>query len=535
MSARGLLSRLDDRLNPIVVRELRQAVKSRLVTSAFLLFVTLQMTILGVYLLFRELNDAPGAVDFHAGGRIFLILQSILLGTCMLLVPGITGARLAMERSDANVDLMFISSLTPRAILWGKFLSAVVLALLIFSACAPFMTFTYLLRGIDIPTILLVLAVDFLVVVGSTQVAIFLAAVPANRALKGLLGAAGFAGIVQLFVFTVMGSIALVEAGLTVFLDSWEFWGPALAVTAGYLGLVGLVFVWSVAVVSPPSANRALLVRLYVLVLWLATGVIAAVWSKQIDHCAPVYVWVGLAVGLFCLQVVISICERQGWGPRVARTIPRNVLLRSAAFLLYSGSAGGVLFSFAGVGLTLLAGLAWVRNYPTLGVAAAWDVVIAPVTGAVALYTACYCLTAVALRHYLLGARARPFITWVIAAMLVGIGSAVPALAAYFIYYREWHLHSDEIWWLLPNPFASVVELMELRRAAGGGMHPDYARYCFRFTGIWAGAAALLCLPWFVRQALAFRPAGRGPAVPAAGPTDNHRQERGHAAVLGRG
>jgi hypothetical protein len=534
MIARGLLSRLDDRLNPIVVRELRQAVKSRLVTSAFFLFVTLQMVILGVFLIFRELNDTPGAIDFRAGGRVFLVLQGILLGTCMLLVPGITGARLGVERSDANVDLMFISSLTPRAILWGKFLSAVVLALLIFSACAPFMTFTYLLRGIDIPTILLVLAVDFLVVVGSTQVAIFLAAVPANRALKGLLGIAGFVGLMNLFIFTVTGTVALVEAGLNVFLDSWEFWGPALAITAGYLGLIGLVFVWSVAVVSPPSANRALLVRLYVLGLWLATGAIAAVWSKEIDHCGPLFVWVGLSVGLFCLQVVISICEREAWGPRVARTIPRNVLLRAPAFLLYSGSAGGVLFSFAGVGLTLLAGLAWVRAYPGLRVATAWDVVIAPVAGAVALYTACYCLTAVALRHYLLGARARPFITWVIAAMLVGLGSAVPALVAYFVYYREWNAHADEIWWLLPNPFASVVELMDLRRHVGL-VHPDYPRQCLLFTGIWAGSAALVCLPWFVRQALAFRPPGRGATAAAGGPTDNHRQERGHAAVLGRG
>jgi hypothetical protein len=531
MSAPGLLSRLDDRLNPIVVRELRQAVKSRLVTSVLLLFVSVQVLILGIFLVVSELNDAPGDIDFRAGARMFLVLQGILLGTCMLLVPGVTGARLGVERSDNNVDLMFISSLTPRAIVWGKFLSAVVLVLLIFSACAPFMTFTYLLRGIDIPTILLILAADFLAVLGGTQLAIFLAAVPANRALKGVLGIGGFVALVQLFVFTLMGTVGLVESGLNVFLDSWEFWGPALAVTAGYLGLVGLVFVWSVAVVSPPSANRAVLVRAYVLGLWLTTAVIAAVWSREVGHCGPVYGWVVLSVVLFCLQLVISICEREAWGPRVARTIPRTALLRLPAFLLYSGSAGGVLFSLAGVGLTLLAGAAWVRTYPALGIAAAWEVLVGPAAAAVALYTLCYCLTAVALRYYLLGRWAKPMGTWAVALVLVGLGSAGPALAAYFLYYREWGAHTRETWWLLPNPFASVIELMELRRSAGSA-HPDYARQCLRFTGVWAGAAALACLPWFVRQALAFRPPQRGAGAALA--ADNHRQERGHAALLGR-
>jgi hypothetical protein len=530
MSAPGLRERLDDWVNPIVVRELRQAVKSRLVTSALMLFVSVQVIILGIYLVARELNDTPGAVDFRAGAHVFLVLQGILLGTCMVLVPGITGIRLGAERSDVNVDLMFISSLTPRAIIWGKFLSGLVLALLIFSACAPFMTFTYLLRGIDIPTILLVLGADFLVVVGATQLAIFLAAIPAHRALKGLLGVGGFFAMIQAYVGTVMGTVGLVESGLNVFLDSWDFWGPALAVTAGYLGLVGLVFVWSVAVVSPPSANRAVPVRLYVLGMWLVTAGIAAYWARDAKHCGPVFGWVVLSVLLFCLQVLISVSEREALGPRVARAVPRRRLLRPAAFLLYSGAAGGVLFSFAGAGLTLLAGAAWVRAHPLMDGAGGWETV-ARVMGAVTLYTACYSLTAVALRHYLLPGRVRPLVTWVIALLLVGLGSALPALAAYFLYFREWAAHAQETWWLLSNPFASVIELTEVGRHAGV-VHPDYPRQCLLFTGTWAAAAALLCLPWFVRQALRFRPPQRGAA--AAAPADNHRQERSHAAVPGR-
>ena len=49
MSVSGLLARVDDWINPIVVKELRQAVKSRLVTSVLLLFLGSQLAIVAVF------------------------------------------------------------------------------------------------------------------------------------------------------------------------------------------------------------------------------------------------------------------------------------------------------------------------------------------------------------------------------------------------------------------------------------------------------------------------------------------------------
>src|SRR5262249_17797527 len=151
------------------------------------------------------------AVNLHAGRETFQVLQGLLLGTCMVLIPAYAGVRLAAEHSDTNVDLLFISTLRPRAIITGKFLAAVVLILLIFSACAPFMTFTYLLRGIDIPSILLVLALDFLAVLLGTQLAIFLGAVPANGGLKIALGLAGLSCLGMLFSLAMSSSVGLLE------------------------------------------------------------------------------------------------------------------------------------------------------------------------------------------------------------------------------------------------------------------------------------------------------------------------------------
>ena len=60
MSISGLIDRIDDWINPIVVKELRQAVKSRLVTGVLLLFLSVQLVIMGMYLAFQDAS-ARGA------------------------------------------------------------------------------------------------------------------------------------------------------------------------------------------------------------------------------------------------------------------------------------------------------------------------------------------------------------------------------------------------------------------------------------------------------------------------------------------
>src|SRR5262249_9107992 len=111
----SLFGKLDDWLNPIVVKELRQAVRSRVVVAALMLFLLLQLGLFGVYALTTEASQQHESEVFSAGRQIFRVLQGILLGTC-LLVPAYAGLRLGAERSDTNVDLLFISTLRPRAI-----------------------------------------------------------------------------------------------------------------------------------------------------------------------------------------------------------------------------------------------------------------------------------------------------------------------------------------------------------------------------------------------------------------------------------
>jgi len=518
MKPTPLVDKLDNLLNPIVVKELRQAVKSRIVMSALMLFLVIQLSILLLNLSFGD-RQTGNAINLHAGREIFQILQGILLGTCMLLIPTYAGVRLAAEHSDTNVDLLFISTLRPRGIIAGKLQASVVLILLIFSACAPFMTFTYLLRGIDIPTILLVLVLDFLVVLLSTQAAIFLGAVPANTGLKLLLGLTGLGLLVSFFGSTMGFSIEMLDLGLGSRLDSVEFWLIAGAAAIVILATIGLMFTWSVAIVSPPSANRALPVRLYLLGFWLVTGAVAAVLARYFHIPFPLYIWQSAIIALLCAQFLVAINERQQWGLRVRRTLPRSRWLRGPLFLLYSGSAGGILL------LVLLAALTIALPSYALEY---WSAAFLPAFGRfaaetnrrqtlalvlIALYTFDYCMLAVWLRNVLLYERIKAANTWVLALILWALGFSLPWPILFLFQNEELRMGQIDPLCQISNPFSTIFTCV---------MEPsaNAQNFCDACLLILGGLGLLLllgCLPWMVRQVNRFRPPEKDTPYPASG------------------
>jgi hypothetical protein len=516
MSFAGILSKIDDRLNPIVVKELRQAVQGRFVTVVLLLFLFIQVLVLGAFLFLSEIGS-PGDLEAEHGRTVFSVLQGILLVTCILFLPLYTGARLGAERSDTNVDLLFITTLRPRAIISGKLSAALVLALLIFSACAPFMAFTYLLRGLDLFSILLVLGIDFFIVVLAIQLALFFGSIPGHWLLKLGVGLLGLIALLVLCYFTLLATVTLLSEGSRRgYVDSAEFW---LVVSGGAaLGLMqmALLFTWAVAMVSPPSANRALPSRLLMLVGLLGTGAVFGAWNVlwrgDFRDCMPLFFWVIFMSELWGLQLIIAINEREAWGPRVARTIPRRWWLRLPTFLVYSGSASGMLFSLLLFGLTWLLALGILALTPPAGPLPPGFGGFHPITprdilpdvfrvcAILLLYLYGYALTAVLLCR-LAGPRIRKVDTWVVLIFLLAISCAVPLVLSYVfsssVAGHRWS-YNEQYYWLLNNPIAGAI-------AAGNRFDPHRGLF-FAVAGGWAGLATLLNLPWFVGQLRRFRP-----------------------------
>ena len=516
MRLAAIIDRLDDRINPIVVKELRQAVRSRAVVAILLVFLGLQLFLVGLNLVMGGAANPAGtggaSIDWTAGRDVFRFLQGVLLVTLMILVPAYACVRLAGERADHNVDLLFISTLKPHSIIAGKFFAALMLALLIFSACAPFMAFTYLLRGIDIPTIAIVLGIDLLCMVTGTMVALFLAALPGGRVVKIFVCVVGFILLLILCIWLVAGTVMMIQTGVQ-FMDSREFWTISGIFISGTLGWVGLLFVYSVALVSPATSNRVMPIRLYVLTVWLLSAAALLVVQQStttIEFPIVLIVWTSLFMPVLGLQFLISLCERDHWGPRVARAIPRRWWLRVPAFFLYTGAAGGLAFSLVLITLTLLSGAWWLKANELHSMHEGFRTTLALFLISV-FYLYCYGLSAVLVRVYLLSGQIRAGFTWVVVMLLVGLGSAVPAPIALMFFPDQIRAGTDAYWWKLPSPFLAVNEAIPF---AGSRIDTDFVETCFWFMSTWALLVTLGCLPWFLGQVRRFhRPEREEPLV----------------------
>ena len=478
--------KINDRLNPIVVKELRQAVQGKFLIVVLICFLCLQLLTMGLFLT----NEAVTA-SFNAGLNVFRVLLGILFATCLLFVPAYTGIRLASERADANVDLLFITTLRPRSIIWGKFFAGIVLTVLLYSACMPFMTFTYLLRGVDLPSVFILLALDFIVVAASIQCGILIGCLPANRVFKVILGV-GWLVVINIVFTTLMVVMfmpgGLLDSGMGSQLDSWEFWRGALGVLIGGLALIGILALLSIALISPLSANRALPVRIFATAVWGLTGGGAAIWSIGINDFIPIMVWAILHILLHSIGLFIAVSERESLGQRVRRTVPRKWLLRLLAFLFYSGAAGGVTWSSLMIILTLLFMGMWLILFPQMRIEDNIEAIRA--LACLGLYAFSYALGASLIRRRFLANRVTGAYTWVIALILLGVTTTIIPLALFFLF-GNW---SKE--WLVASPlglflFSDTEGFVSNSTAI--------ASVCAIFVGV-------LSLRWFVRRFNDFRP-----------------------------
>jgi hypothetical protein len=464
--------------------------------AMLLLFLLLQLLVMGTFVVTRALQDTSSPQgEFIAGRDQFVFLQGVLLVTCLLFLPIYTGIRLAAERSDTNVDLLYITTLKPRAIVAGKFWAALLLAGLIFSACTPFMCFSYLLRGIDALEIILIVAFDFFLVAAGVLLAILIAVFAVNRAFKVILGLLGCAGLCMMLAGGMQVSAVFAFNGLS---NSKVFWGNLLAVGPMMLSGVALLYFWSVAIVSPPASNRMLPMRLYLFCVWVVLAPFVVASMYVLDDPSPITGWVGLSAALFIQGLLIAINEREQWSPRVARKIPRRLWLRVPAFLLYSGAAGGVLYCSLLLALTYLAvrvseKFIVVSNLTSLPLDTQQNLVrtCGELVGLLALYAYSYCMSAVWIRR-IRYFRIKPLYTWIVALGLILAGTVLPLLLAFFLFFKDWN-YVTYYQWLLTNPISAVMDTSH--------------RWSYlTFVGCWAAIVTLLNLPWFARQMRAFRP-----------------------------
>jgi len=424
------------RLNPIVIKEVRQAVRSRLVIGVFMAL----LLIFALIALFVSWFVASNLMDLNnyssgsypgyyrsrmSGGTVFFLwIYGVLAFATLFFVPAYAGFRIGFERSGQDPDLLFITSLKPGSIIRGKASVAGLLALFFISAGLPFMAFAYLLRGIDIPNMMIIMLLTFAASCAASGLAILTGAIPTrNKVGKVVILLLALYGLFMLAIGAIGMAIAIIsEGGIGTFVSGS---GATITDVLGFIFialLLAAAVIWlshsfASAMIAPPPSNRVLPVRISVSVCFVVISVTFAIFDRIWSTSDGVLVAMIIGVFVFAFGMLLSICERERPGARVAAAIPRNPLGRILAFPFYTGSAGGVLWTL-GIGLiTILLGVYyWFTDSDgdPLAYAATWM-----------LYFYAYCITALLLRRTLFKNVFRSGHTWLIALILVSLVSLI--------------------------------------------------------------------------------------------------------------
>ena len=477
MARLGLMNRLDDRLNPVVVKELRQATRGKMVTLLLILFLAIQLIVSGVYL---GNSQSPGS----DGTRLLISFLAVLLIAIIILVPMLVGARLGAERSEENLDLLYISTLPPGKIIAGKCWSGLAISGLFVSASLPFMTLTFLLRGVDIPSILFVTLVGLTVAANCLQFSLFVACIPVKRLIKLLLGIVTFFLLVITF-FTTLGILSgLTSQGIGGQLVQGQKWVPLVGTFTIGGFLFGLFHMLSVALIKPSSANRALWPRLYLSGSLLLSFVLSATLFSDRER---IEIWAVFAVFLCIGCLLVAMCERESGNDALRRTIPKNRWLQLLAFPFYSGSAGGMFWASGCLFLVLASCFGFYG--------AKIDVEHFAVISGIAMYGFAYILTGHWLYRVFFGRYLRKGLAWSIPVLLLLLFSVGAWVLTFLLFPDDFHTVSKMGNWHLFNPF--VLAKDQLRT----GNLIAVACWCFFVLP--------LELKWFFPQVRSFQPLGK--------------------------
>ena len=204
--------------NPVLLKELRQAVRSQVLSGILMLF--LLMLFLGSVASLAGQGMARGEI-FEMGRNMFDACLAVLAISSLVIVPIYTGIRVALEQHQA--DLILYTPLPVPKLVQGKFLGGVCIAGLFFSACVPFMAFSSLLRGIDWLTIQFVLFVLFFAICVAILAAIAVAVLRLPVLIKLACGGAFAGALVLVCDLLLVFFFGVVQSGFAPLLKSPSF------------------------------------------------------------------------------------------------------------------------------------------------------------------------------------------------------------------------------------------------------------------------------------------------------------------------
>lgn len=340
-----------DTLNPILVKETRQALKSRqfVMTFSVLLFAALTWTIVGSLSLMPQIYTTPSAPRMLIGYYLVLALPMLLV------VPLAAYRSLEGEIDDGTLELLSITTLSPWQIVLGKLASAMLQMLLYFVALFPCVAYAYTLRGVDLPTTMLIIGILVVAGVSLTIIALFFA--PLSRSRTGRITT--LLAVMAILLGAEWGLAALVIAmilyGNPLSADMMFFLITATVLIAMSLG--HLLLAATAAQLTPESENRSTKLRISLMIMTAVMMALIAFATRSLGSDEAIGVTMTFA---FALAAIWTVCgsmlaaESKVMTPRIRRELPSSFFARATLTWLTPGPVTGLVFTAVNVVLVTI-------------------------------------------------------------------------------------------------------------------------------------------------------------------------------------
>ena len=353
------LDNTSDWLSPIVVKEVRQMVRSREFVLSFAASLVAAFAVA-----FYGAAHAMSAGGSGGSGTFSALMVCLaLLG--LFVVPIGAFSTLRNERLEQTLELVTVTALSPRRVVIGKLMAQAVKLTTLFAAMAPFIATSFLLGGIDFFTILLSLVVLFFWSLWASAASLFVSTIFKSRAMSGVLfGVVGVAGFFLLSVsrlpfFIMRSGIGGGPSGRSFF-----WWALAMVMSGCIAVTINLVLLAENRL-AVPTENRVTALRLG----FFGQFVLIAAWTLTYAGSPPsaqesAVHGLGVIAGLhLALVAMFTITEDL--------RVPRRVLLQMRETSRWDwlltfvrpGGGRGALYVLAQ--MALLLGVASVLNVST--------------------------------------------------------------------------------------------------------------------------------------------------------------------------
>lgn len=330
MNVTQIIDKIDDNLNPLLVKEIKQIVRTKFFWVTLILILLFEALFVSTAFLGVTKSNLSGS-DIMS--MLFNALMFVVLGA----IPIYQASRFSGERSERLDELLYTTTITPQQIIRGKFLAGMVFVLFAYGLCSPFIVLTFYLPGVDVASTFVLMFFSLCIACTVMMGFLCIASIRVGPAVRrGLQVVGAFFLLTQYFSFfgMFMRSTFLID-----------FSSPQVIKDGClYLAHMGIItyFLYGVAsaIISPEGSNKMFWIRTRGLLVIIITFLI----NVALFGSGNLGVWFGIVLVTLSFKLFVVVSEPTPMTTRIKREVPKNAIAKFLSFPFFTGPLNGISY-----------------------------------------------------------------------------------------------------------------------------------------------------------------------------------------------